>query len=134
MKVWNHSWISNEIKENILYSGEIFTTRLTDFFKSRSYGTGVEEIFYMEVCESPVFTPNKLADVLRYSKRKKYVEIGLKLDFSTAEKLDVHQFARYLANTYIDQSESIQELMIVDFDLNRYISDLVSFFMLYELI
>jgi hypothetical protein len=128
MKVWNNSWYSNELKEHVIYSGELFVKKLTDYFEYRSYGDSVKEIFYIEVCENPIFSANPAKNVLYYDVVKKRIEIGLELDFKIASRLSNEDFLRYLANKYLERSLDIEELEITDFNLRQYTSDLEAFF------
>ncbi|HEV3325663.1 MAG TPA: hypothetical protein VG052_08650 [Puia sp.] len=98
---------------------------------SKDYGRDVKEVFYIEVCESPIFTKNPAGDVLYYDKFKRRVELGLYLDFAIVSNLNGPQFCRYLANKYLERSLDIDELKEVkDFNLKEYIKDLEAFFVL----
>jgi hypothetical protein len=130
MKVWNNSWYSRDLLEVISYAAPIFINGLTQYFETRSYGNGVNEIFYIEVCQSPIFSINPAGSVLHYGKRKKIVEVGLFLDFEIATNLNKEEFCRYLANKYMERSLDIEELKVPAFDLAAYISDLEAFFKL----
>ncbi len=127
MKVWNNSWYSGELKEQVIYTGELFVHKITEYFKSRSYGNGVQEIFYIEVCEKPIFK-NTFGKILNFNPEIKRIEVGLDLSYDIAVHLNNKQFSRYLANKYIERSSDIIELAVNDFRLDEYIHDLEAFF------
>ena len=128
MRVWENTFISVELRELTIYSGEIFVTNLTKYFDDRDYGKGVDGIFYIMVCENPVFSVNTAGDTFFYDRSMREVQLGLRLDFETASNLDGPQFCRYLANVYLERSLDIEGLNIPEFRLTEYIADLEAFF------
>ncbi|HMH23636.1 MAG TPA: hypothetical protein VK563_17740 [Puia sp.] len=74
MKVWNNSWYSKDLIEAISYAAPVFITELTRHFENRAYGKGVNEVFYIEVCENPIFGANNAGTVLYYEKGKTGVQ------------------------------------------------------------
>jgi hypothetical protein len=133
MNVWNNSWYAVELREKVLFSGEVFINKLPLFFKDISYGSDVSEIFYIEECENPIYGSN-YRDVLYYNSQKKKIEIGLGLDYHTVLDITNMEFMRYLANKYLERSLDIEDLKIIDFNLEKYIADLEYFFKLNEVI
>lgn len=134
MKIWNNSWVSKDLINIFSFSRNVFIHKLSEYFQTCSYGEGVNEIFYIEVCENPVFSENPYGKILSYGKRKKIIEIGLQLDFDLAQSLNGPAFARYLANTYLERSLEIESLKVENFDLEKYITDLETFFKLKEVL
>ena len=131
MYVWNNGWYTKDLIDVTSYSAEIFISKIAVYFEDKDYGRDVKEIFYIEVCESPIYTKNPAGDVLHYDKHKRMVEVGLYLDFEIVSNLNGPQFCRYLANKYLERSLDIDELKeIKDFNLNEYIKDLEAFFVL----
>ncbi|MDP4259908.1 MAG: hypothetical protein Q8937_16900 [Bacteroidota bacterium] len=128
MKVWNNGWYSKDLIESVSYADQIFIGKLPKYFEDRTYGSGVKEIFYIEVCENQIFGTNSVGKSLFYNQRKNKIEIGLELDFLIAIKMTNVQFCRYLANKYMERSLDISELLIQDFDLKIYLTDLEDFF------
>ena len=140
MKVWNTGVHTsplnpfeqgiNTIREKKVFYGVIFVTHMTDFFKDRDYGKGVNEIFYREYCLRDGYNDK----VLHYGPRRKIIDCAIVEDYLSVLSMNTEDYGKYLARLYIERSQQFSELLIKNFNLSQYLNDLATFFRNHSLI
>jgi len=140
MKVWKTSVHTrpfgplekgvDSIREKKVFYGTLFVKELPSFFEGKYYGKSVVQIFYREFCLKEEYNDT----VLYYGPRKKIIDCAIVEEYSSVLKMNNEEYGKYLAKLYVEGSQQFSELKIKDFDIKRYLEDLVGFFQINLLI
>jgi len=117
-------------KEKIIYTGDIFITKLLAYFKDKDYGIGVKEIFYREFFLQDGYN----GKVLHYGRIRKIIDCAVFDDFEKLLQMSDDDFAKNLARLYMERTREFKTLPIKNFDFEAYTLDLEEFFRINGLI
>ncbi|MGN6569527.1 MAG: hypothetical protein ACTHJ0_16330 [Flavipsychrobacter sp.] len=102
-------------------------SRMPKFFENKYYGKGCKFIGYRIVCFRDDF--KQPLPSIKYIPKLKKVECYIELDYKTVN--DIHYkktFMQYVKNVFQNEAQNFEDLDIPDFDLDKYVADLGTFF------
>jgi hypothetical protein len=107
--------------------GPVFMSLLHKHFEQKRYGDSVDEIYYYERC----LLPEDKYDVdstCSYSKLKRKITAVIDLDSEVVLSLPIPTLANYIADKFLDNITQFFGLDIMDFNVEKYLSDLQIYF------
>ncbi len=126
MKVWNFTTHSTPLLHKVIYTGDIFVTKLLACFKDKDYGIGVKEIFYREFfLHGEDEYDGKFS---HYGKIRKIIVCDIFDDFDKVLRMTDDEFTENLARLYMERTKEFKSLPIKNFDVEAYTQDLEYFF------
>lgn len=116
--------ISDGLGKNVDKITEL-AIKLKEYFADKTYGEGLKEIYIGFICvrQEYEFFFNKQRR--KYTKGKRVLEYDLKIDFEEFKRINENEVKKLILDKIVASLEIVQELKVPNFDLKKFIEDLI---------
>lgn len=128
MKVSRLSVNSPRVFEKYESLDLVFGERFPLYFKEKNYGQAVEEIQYLEILVPDEMPEDPTLKKIVYEKEKKTITCVIQPLYKKVVKISLKKYGNFIANCYLDATETFSLLNVSDFDLQKFKKDLLQFF------
>lgn len=122
--------LADELTEDVIKKYEAVAKISSDlkfFLRNKNYGKGIETLVIGVICVDPKFD-FFCTERTKYTKSKKLLEYDVKLNHAVVLKASDKDVRDIVVRTIYDSLEIIEKHNIDDFDLEKFRTDLHSFF------